>query len=64
MESSPKNQPQTLKKITLEVSKNNIPAINLYQKNDFYKIGERKNYYLFQNNLRIDAFILEKKINE
>tara|TARA_Y100001970_G_C14204911_1_gene843408 strand:+ start:1117 stop:1599 length:483 start_codon:yes stop_codon:yes gene_type:complete len=52
-----------LNKISLEVSKNNIPAINLYKKNGFYKIGERKNYYNM-NNIKENALIFEKKINK
>lgn len=34
-----------LKLITLEVAENNIPAINLYQKFNFEKVGLRKKYY-------------------
>lgn len=34
-----------IKNITLEVNKNNIPAINLYKKNGFKYIALRKNYY-------------------
>lgn len=30
---------------TLEVRKSNQPAINLYEKNDYKKVGERKNFY-------------------
>ena len=33
------------KKIFLEVSTNNIPAIKLYQKLGFYQINTRKSYY-------------------
>lgn len=31
--------------LTLEVRKSNTPAINLYSKNGFETVGERKNYY-------------------
>lgn len=31
--------------ITLEVRESNLPAINLYKKMDFTKIGVRKNFY-------------------
>ena len=31
--------------LTLEVRESNIPAINLYQKCGFEKVGQRKNYY-------------------
>ena len=34
-----------LENITLEVNKNNIPAINLYEKLNFKKVAIRKNYY-------------------
>lgn len=44
--------------ITLEVNKNNIPAINLYKKFGFLNIGERKKYY----NNTDDAIIMEKKL--
>ena len=52
-----------LKKIYLEVSSNNHEALELYKKNNFMKIGIRKNYYIFKNT-RYNAFLLEKKINE
>lgn len=38
-----------LKSITLEVNESNLPAINLYKKFNFEKIGFRKNYYKDQN---------------
>ena len=31
--------------VTLEVRQSNIPAISLYEKNGFIKVGQRKNYY-------------------
>ncbi|MBQ6895305.1 MAG: ribosomal protein S18-alanine N-acetyltransferase [Clostridia bacterium] len=34
-----------IKKIHLEVRESNIPAIRLYEKRGFVKLGERKNYY-------------------
>lgn len=34
-----------IRNITLEVNKNNIPAINLYIKNGFKQVAVRKNYY-------------------
>jgi len=34
-----------IKQINLEVSSNNITAINLYKKYGFQKVGLRKNYY-------------------
>ena len=36
---------QNIKKIFLEVAENNAPAISLYEKTGFDRIGIRKNYY-------------------
>ena len=36
---------ENCKSITLEVSENNIPAINLYEKFKFKQVGKRKKYY-------------------
>ena len=47
-----------IKKIFLEVSVENIKAINFYLKNGFYKAGIRKGYYKQKDNTRVDAFIL------
>ena len=44
-----------IKKIFLEVSIENVEAINFYLKNGFYKIGIRKEYYKQKNGSRIDA---------
>ena len=44
-----------IKKIFLEVSIENINAINFYLKNGFQRIGVRKGYYASQKNSRIDA---------
>ena len=44
-----------IKKIFLEVSIENINAINFYLKNGFQRIGVRKGYYASQKNTRIDA---------
>jgi ribosomal-protein-alanine N-acetyltransferase len=44
-----------IKKIFLEVSVENINAINFYLKNGFQQIGIRKGYYTNNKNLRIDA---------
>ena len=46
-----------IKKIFLEVSVENVKAINFYLKNGFYKNGIRKGYYKQKNNTRVDAFI-------
>lgn len=48
----------SIKTITLEVRKNNHPALNFYYKNDFNKIGLRKKYY--SNN--DDAILLMKEV--
>lgn len=45
--------------LTLEVSEKNIPAIKLYEKFGFEKIGVRKKYY----NNTYDAIIMNKKLN-
>ena len=44
------------KSITLEVKKDNIPAISLYKKYDFEEIGIRKGYYQ-----GIDGILMERK---
>ena len=44
-----------IKKIFLEVSIENINAINFYLKNGFQRIGVRKGYYANKKNSRIDA---------
>ena len=48
-----------LKKIYLEVSKNNSEGISFYTKMKFRTIYTRKNYF-FKNNKRIDAFAMSK----
>ena len=48
-----------LKKIYLEVSKNNSEGISFYTKMKFRNIYTRKNYF-FINNKRIDAFAMSK----
>ena len=47
-----------IKKIFLEVSVQNMKAINFYFKNGFKKIGVRKGYYARNNSSRIDALRL------
>ena len=44
-----------IKKIFLEVSIENVNAINFYLKNGFKKIGVRKGYYANDKSSRIDA---------
>ena len=48
-----------LKNITLEVNKNNLSAIKLYEKFAFDRLGIRKKYY----NGKDDAIIMSKSIN-
>ena len=47
-----------IKKIFLEVSVENINAINFYLKNGFQKIGVRKGYYAKNKSSRIDGLRL------
>lgn len=44
-------------RMLLEVRKSNMTAIDLYNRNGFCKLGERKNYY---SNPVEDAFIMER----
>lgn len=44
------------KDITLEVKKDNLPAINLYKKNGFKEVAIRKKYYN-----GIDGILMERK---
>ncbi|MCQ2582054.1 MAG: ribosomal protein S18-alanine N-acetyltransferase [Alphaproteobacteria bacterium] len=49
---------QSVKKIFLEVSSTNTPAINLYKKMGYNNIGIRKKYYEDGS----DAIVMEKQI--
>ncbi len=51
-------QARKIATIHLEVAKNNISAIHLYQKFGFYEVGLRKNYYKDD-----DAILMELTIN-
>ena len=51
-----------IKKIFLEVSIENVNAINFYIKNGFQKIGVRKGYYANDKSSRIDALRLCAKL--
>ncbi len=51
-----------LKKIYLEVSKNNHEGILFYKKMKFNIIHTRKNYFLSSNN-RVDGLVMSKVIN-
>ena len=54
----------SLNQVTLEVSENNIDAINLYKKNKFIEVGKRNKYYYIRNNKRDNALIFKKNINK
>ena len=54
-----KENKSCLKKIYLEVSKNNSEGISFYKKMKFETIYIRKNYFLI-NNKKIDAFAMSK----
>lgn len=45
--------------ITLEVNEKNLPAIHLYEKYGFEKVGIRKKYY----DNKYDAYIMTKYFN-
>ena len=47
-----------IKKIFLEVSTENVKAINFYFKNGFKEIGLRKRYYKSKNGIKVDALRL------
>ena len=51
-----------IKKIFLEVSIENVNAINFYLKNGFQKIGVRKGYYTNDKSSRIDALRMCAKL--
>ena len=51
-----------IKKIFLEVSIENVSAINFYLKNGFQKIGVRKGYYANDKRSRIDALRFYAKL--
>ena len=47
-----------MKKIFLEVSTENVKAINFYLKNGFKEIGLRKRYYTSKSGIKVDALRL------
>jgi len=51
-----------IRRIRLEVSSGNIPAIKLYEKSGFRKIAILKNYYKYQYFGTNDAFRMVKEI--
>ena len=52
---------EKIKRILLEVSKNNNAAISMYEKFGFKKISERSNYYK-ENTKLVDAIIMERRL--
>ena len=52
---------EKIKRIILEVSKNNIAAINMYKKLGFKKVSKRKKYYRIGVSF-LDAYLMEKYI--
>ena len=48
------------KKIFLEVGSNNEGAIALYKKNNFEKIGARKEYYSLKTGGKLNALVFQK----
>ena len=50
-------------RVFLEVSKENDSAIALYGKQGFGEVGRRRNYYLAPDGRRVDALILERRID-
>ena len=54
-----KENKNCLKKIHLEVSKNNLQGISFYKRMGFKNIYTRKNYFL-NGNKKIDAFVMLK----
>lgn len=49
-------QKKNLSSLTLEVNENNNPAIHLYEKHHFQKVGQRKNYYKQNENAIIMTY--------
>ncbi|MEQ9567743.1 MAG: ribosomal protein S18-alanine N-acetyltransferase [Pseudomonadales bacterium] len=49
--------PNYAESVFLEVRRSNSPAIGLYQKLGFSKVGERRNYYSAANETREDALV-------
>ena len=48
--------------VFLEVSEQNITAINLYTSNNYTESGRRKNYYALRNGTQADALILRRNL--
>ena len=50
---------EKIKRIILEVSNDNIAAINIYKKLGFKKVSKRKDYYRIRCRL-LDAYLMKK----
>lgn len=49
--------PKSTESIFLEVRRSNVPAIGLYEKSGFIKVGERRDYYAVAGGTREDALM-------
>ena len=50
------------KSMFLEVDENNAPALSLYARFDFVKVGERAGYYRRKGGLRATAVVMRKPL--
>lgn len=48
----------------LEVAEDNIPAISLYKREGFHVEGRRRDYYHRSGNIRVDAHILRRPLEQ
>jgi len=55
--------PEYVESIFLEVRRSNIPAIGLYEKLGFKKVGERRGYYATSSGIKDDALIYKRAIS-
>ena len=58
-----KENKSCLKKIYLEVSKNNLEGISFYTKMNFKTIYTRKKYFIYKNK-KVDALVMNKIYNK
>lgn len=52
-----------LERWVLEVARNNLPALGLYQSQGFVEIGLRKAYYKTREG-RVDAFVMSRRVGQ
>lgn len=57
-------QRQSIKRLFLEVSENNVAALGLYKKCSFDIIGRRKGYYQNKRGKNIDAIVMQCVLND